>query len=371
MSENMENLGYVIWEKIPESCMNELGSADLAGYRESTMQTIDDLKARRVRRIRLGVSWAEWSSPGGKACIQWYLKRYAQDGFDILPCLCFTPADLSMNGKCTGPPKDTVMYAMFVYDVAQYCKMSGIRIEFIEHWNEWAMGTDYDQSCDPEHSILARMLTGGCVMARRLGLKNLLGGMAGVDKTNLALMSNLVSKGAAGYFDSIGFHSLRGTWSDQDFPGSLFDQARSVAHTVRNTRVWLTELSFPTTGLHAPGSIAEHRLEEIQVAIYADALAHVLNGFPERIYWFALRDRRGPTLRSIHTGWQDPLQFHFGDSHEDGSPKLLGRLLIEGGQEAVAEYAKKNLDVPALLREASLRRLPPRDFERESAKPPI
>ena len=118
--------------------------------------------------------------------------------------------------------------------------------------------------------------------------------------------------------------------------------------------VYLSEYGFPVVD-------PDHRfdislLEDIQVALFAYEVYACLSKAIHRVYWYTYKDLVAPSLRYATTGWEDALQHHFGDTREDGTPRKLGRLLLEGGPLHILRFTvEKNM--MSLVDRASLERV--------------
>ena len=124
-------IGYLIWTR-PEH------------GEEGVTENIDALRARGVRHLRTGISWAEWFHPENRPWIKWYIREYAKH-FTVLPCLAFTPSEVGVAGvgrepKTYSPPKDIELYARFVREVIAEL---GDCFREVELWNEWNLDTDW------------------------------------------------------------------------------------------------------------------------------------------------------------------------------------------------------------------------------------
>ncbi|MDB5259447.1 MAG: NAD-dependent dehydratase [Candidatus Taylorbacteria bacterium] len=406
---NLQNLGYLIWAKIPfkyleDSQLGQFLERDLS--RESSaylrklhllktevLSTVDELKARDIARIRTGASWSEWDMPQGKTWITWYLSLFAKN-FQVLPNVSFTSYKQTDTGETNIPPRVLASCAAFTHEVI---RIAGNDFDEIEIWNEYNLVTDWKH--DPGYRKFIPMATMAAMVARNHGKLAVLGGVSSVKPARLAVIEQFARTGMLQYFDVIGFHNLRGTWSDNTPPPSLQEQAASVRKAASvpadpealkllqaemielasgyeevqqivrqeidrqrtgEISVWLTEYGFPP--IDPMKDYSQEHLEDIQVALFAHSVDLLLKGEIERIYWFTLRDdSRWPSLRQKTTGWEDILQYYYGDIREDGSLKLLGRLLIEGGPLKVLEYARSR-NLWHLIDGASLARRMPSDY---------
>ncbi|MDE2041261.1 MAG: hypothetical protein KGI59_02680 [Patescibacteria group bacterium] len=404
-----KNLGYVVWEEIPRICYEQEYPDCLDEYLSAVNRTISKLKARRVQRIRLGVSWADWDSPSGHVFIESYVAAYWHSGFDVMPCLYLVPPQKSLSGTSGGPPAHPLEFAEFVYDFLKSMQALGMSFAYIELWNEYTEYTNWRLDLDPELEIFTTMIAAASFVVRHFGSHSVLGGMAGVHPRNLELMRKIAGRGLLSLLDVIGFHALRGTWSDRQPPPSLSEQCRTVSrvadeaarpsacsrlalriHQARRhvrpvvreiinsglaTRpcshqpdIWLTEYGFSTTNTGLVQPLEQLRLEKIQVFLYADALAHLVHGCPKRIYWYGLRDSSRLKLPGSEIDWNDVIWFHFGDTYENDCPKLLGKLLVAGGPERVCSYAAED-DMASYLQDASLGRKVPSEYAEHMRRP--
>ena len=76
---------------------------------------VDWLRRLGVRKLRTGISWADWHRPDAS---EWFDRQMsAIDGFDVTVTLCFTPPSLGKEPKCTSPPVDLERFAQFASEV--------------------------------------------------------------------------------------------------------------------------------------------------------------------------------------------------------------------------------------------------------------
>ncbi len=75
------------------------------------------LKAMGVRRLRTGVSWADWHRPGAR---EWFDRQMrALDDFDLTLTLCFTPPSIGRRFCHTSPPVRPEEFAWFAAEVVR------------------------------------------------------------------------------------------------------------------------------------------------------------------------------------------------------------------------------------------------------------
>jgi beta-xylosidase len=72
---------------------------------------VDWLKRLRVRRLRTGLSWADWHRPDAAAWFDRQMEALAD--FDVTVTLCFTPPSRGVHAHHTSPPIDRQEFADF------------------------------------------------------------------------------------------------------------------------------------------------------------------------------------------------------------------------------------------------------------------
>jgi beta-xylosidase len=76
---------------------------------------VDWLRKLGVRKLRTGISWADWHRPGA---LSWFDRQMrAVEEFDVTVTLCFTPPTRGREPKCTSPPIDPGEFALFASEV--------------------------------------------------------------------------------------------------------------------------------------------------------------------------------------------------------------------------------------------------------------
>ncbi len=79
--------------------------------------TAEWLRRLGVRRVRTGLSWAEWHMPGAEAWFDRIVETLAP--FELMITLCFTPPSLGLRPHHTSPPRDIGEFARFAGWVAE------------------------------------------------------------------------------------------------------------------------------------------------------------------------------------------------------------------------------------------------------------
>lgn len=78
---------------------------------------VSSLKELGVKRLRTGISWADWHRPNAR---EWFDKQMeAFSDFDVTLTLCFTPPSRGKRPDHTSPPIDPYEFAYFASEVAQ------------------------------------------------------------------------------------------------------------------------------------------------------------------------------------------------------------------------------------------------------------
>jgi len=76
---------------------------------------IDLLKQLGVKKLRTGISWADWHRPNAT---DWYDRMMKKlDAFDTTITLCFTPPSRGQRPDHTSPPKEIMEFADFAAEV--------------------------------------------------------------------------------------------------------------------------------------------------------------------------------------------------------------------------------------------------------------
>jgi beta-xylosidase len=75
------------------------------------------LRQLGVKRLRTGISWADWHRPGALA---WFDRQMAAlREFDVTLTLCFTPPSRGLRPCHTSPPQVVEEFAWFAAEVMQ------------------------------------------------------------------------------------------------------------------------------------------------------------------------------------------------------------------------------------------------------------
>ncbi len=78
---------------------------------------VDWLKKLGVRKVRTGISWADWHRPNA---LQWFDRQMAAlEPFDTTVTLCFTPPSRGKAANCTSPPLVPGEFAEFATAVIE------------------------------------------------------------------------------------------------------------------------------------------------------------------------------------------------------------------------------------------------------------
>jgi hypothetical protein len=184
------------------------------------------------------------------------------------------------------------------------------------------------------------MLAPAAQIVRESGFKVLLGGLTKFIET-LDWLERHGPLGVLDHADAVGFHILRGTWSEKCPPQPLSERIAAIKATMRtfadrDIPVFLDEVGFATLDLKL--EVPQEELEEIQAALFADTFLALADGSAAYAYWYSAEDKIVDSVRFITTGWEDILQYFFGDTDMEGNPKLLRTLLEQGGPIRVLEY---------------------------------
>jgi CDP-paratose 2-epimerase len=301
------------------------------GEHERVLAALDGMGRAGVSFLRTHLSWAEYHRPGGEAWYDWLIPTLAER-IELLPCVHYTPPSLSRTGRASGPPRRLLDYADFVDHVlSRY----GSHFPHVELWNEPNNLLDWDWRLDHDWMLFSEMIGAAAHWAGERGWKVVLGGPCPFDAAWLDLMG---ARGVLAKVSALGVHGFPGTWDSEQgawegWP-AVIGGARAVLDRYNPAaEVWITETGYSTW-----------RHDEIeQVRRFDEALS--LGA--DRVYWYGWQDvpRDVPVQEGAYF---DPRHYHLGAVTEGGRPKLLGRLLAEGGAGKAGAVAA--LAAPAVRR---------------------
>ena len=287
------------------------------------------MAAAGATHLRTHLSWAEYHTAEGPAWYDWLLPKLAAR-FELLPCIHYTPPSLSRTGTAAGAPHRVQDYADFV----DHCRTRyGRHFRAVELWNEPNNLLDWDWREDPDWQLFCEMVGAAAYWSKQRGFTTVLGGPCPFDAHWLKLMGE---RGVLAQIDVLGLHGFPGTWDSEfgswDGWASLLQRAREIVAPYNPAmRFWLTEAGY-ATWRHDEGE---------QARSFLDALAAPA----ERLYWYGWQDI--PDTISVQEGLRfDQRHYHMGAVDADGRPKLLARLLAQGGPKGLAETLR--LGAPAL-----------------------
>jgi CDP-paratose 2-epimerase len=289
------------------------------GERARVERVVQELRVLGVRHLRTGVSWADWHASGGEAWYDWLLPRLA-DEFELLPCLHRTPPSHGLEPRVQSPPRRPRDFADFV---DAFLNRFDDLFETLELWNEPNNLNDWDWRIDTAWHLFTEMIGDAANWARERGKATVLGGMSPTDPNWLA---QLAERGVLDLIDVVGVHAFPGS-STAFWDGWDAEVARVQAVLERfclPCRIWVTEAGFSTW-----------RNDEVgQLRAFASALEAPV----ERVYWCAAEDL-APEKAARDGLHVDPRHYAFGLYAADGRPKLLARLLEDGGAPRVRRLA--------------------------------
>ncbi|GFO57741.1 NAD-dependent dehydratase [Geomonas silvestris] len=281
------------------------------GEYDRVERALEDLAQLGIRRLRTGVSWADLYTPEGDAWYQWLIPRLGRE-LELLPCFLYTPPSIGLEQKTSAPPVHPKDYADFI-DV--FISRYGEYFEYVELWNEPNNLSEWDWTLDPHWTIFGEMIGGAAYWAKQRGKKTVLGGMSPIDAHWLCRMFDL---GVMEHIDVVGIHGFPDifdyTWKGWHWN---IDSVREVLTSHGSPcEIWVTEAGFSTW---------QHD-ERKQIEVFLD----FLKAPADRVYWYGIDDL-DPMLAAVNRFHLDDREYFFGLRRADGTPKLLFRLLEQGG----------------------------------------
>jgi beta-xylosidase len=96
----------------------EMGICQWFHFEDHRLDTaVDWLKKLGVKRLRTGISWADWHRPNA---IPWFDRQMdALKDFNVTVTLCFTPPSRGKREHYTSPPVDPGEFAQFAVEVTR------------------------------------------------------------------------------------------------------------------------------------------------------------------------------------------------------------------------------------------------------------
>lgn len=286
------------------------------GEYQRAEELLQDLRALNIKRLRTGLSWADWHTPEGKEWFKWLVPKLARE-VELLPCFTYTPPSLGIESKTSSPPRNPKAYADFIdVMITEY----GEHFEWVELWNEPNNLNDWDWRLDPDWKIFTEMIGMAANWAKKRGKKTVLAGMCPTDPNWLDLMC---SRGVIGLIDAIGIHGFPGTWEfelGQWEEGQWEEKVQSVRQVLQkhhlSPEIWLTEVGYSTW-----------RHDEI---VQVKTLIEALEAPVDRVYWYSAYDLH-PHISHQDGFHEDERHYHFGLKTAEGTPKLIYRVWEENG----------------------------------------
>ncbi|HEX3756895.1 MAG TPA: SDR family NAD(P)-dependent oxidoreductase [Rhizomicrobium sp.] len=293
------------------------------GEHQHVREAADALEAMGVSQLRTHLSWAEYWAAGGEAWYDWLLGTLGQR-FDLLPCLHYTPPDLAESGRSSGPPRDLKALADFVDLVIN---RHGKHFEWLELWNEPNNLLDWDWRLDFDWMKFCKMFGAAAYWAQQRGKRVVLPASCPTDLNWLRLMGE---RGILDVVNAIGIHGFPDTWESQHagiwcgWPDVVAQVHAAIKPFNPGAELWVTETGY-STWRHDPAR---------QLTAFTAAMEAPVS----RLYWYGLRDLADDVIVQEGSHF-DERHYHFGVDRADGRPKLLGRLLRDGGPNAVRDVS--------------------------------
>ncbi|MBJ6726084.1 NAD-dependent epimerase/dehydratase family protein [Geomesophilobacter sediminis] len=289
------------------------------GEFERVERVLADLTRIGAERIRTGISWADWYAPGGREWFHWLVPRLAAR-VELLPCVLYTPPSIAVEPKTSSPPVRPKDYADFI-DVL--ITELGDHFQYIELWNEPNNLSEWDWTLDPHWTAFGEMIGCAAHWAKVRGKKTVLGGMSPIDGHWLCRMFDL---GVMEFIDVVGIHGFPDIF---DYTWKGWPRNVQPVREVLNSRgsaceIWVTEAGFSTW---------QHDQHK-QLKVFLEFLEAPAG----RIYWYGIDDL-DPSLAAVDRFHLDEREYFFGLREAKGTPKLLYRLLENGGVRAVRRIA--------------------------------
>jgi beta-xylosidase len=115
-------MGMIRADGTPKPAINhfqpELGICQWFHFQDHRLDfAIDWLRKLGVRKLRTGISWADWFRPGA---LEWFDHQMRSlEEFDTTITLCFTPPSRGKSPNCTSPPVNLEEFSCFAEEVTR------------------------------------------------------------------------------------------------------------------------------------------------------------------------------------------------------------------------------------------------------------
>jgi beta-xylosidase len=116
------HLGLIRADGMPKPALDffdpNLGVCQWFHFEDARLDfAVEWLRRLGVRRLRTGISWADWHRPNA---LDWFDRQMAAlEDFDVMLTLCFTPPSRGRRPCHTSPPIDPTEYAQFAVEVVE------------------------------------------------------------------------------------------------------------------------------------------------------------------------------------------------------------------------------------------------------------
>lgn len=120
------------------------------------------MRELRIRRLRTGISWADYFRPEGRQWYDWQMSALSE--FDILLSVWHTPPSISEGNSCASPPRRLQDYADFIDRmIHEY----GHLFTDLELWNEPSNRLKWNfVGYDPMWKKFGDMIEARCIRRR-------------------------------------------------------------------------------------------------------------------------------------------------------------------------------------------------------------
>lgn len=293
------------------------------GNRLRVENTILRLHKTGIKDVKIIVSWAEYETEEGKAWYEWLIPHLAEH-FSILPCLMYTPSTKGLIPEINSPPSDDSSLAGFVEELLY---SHGRHFEYVQLWDEPNNRGEYDYTLDESYAIFTSMIIKAAEVVRSSGMKTVLGGISPIDP---GLIKRMGDKKVLEHIDVVGIHGFPDVFDShwRSWEESIDTIRRALDLYNSSAEIWITKTGYSTWRYD----------DRVQV----DKFIKVLSAPVQKVYWYALNDI---PYNSSSVNNNDERQYHFGMVGEDGSEKLLYRLLSTGGLSNVIKNKWMTSDI--------------------------
>ncbi|WP_119462207.1 NAD-dependent epimerase/dehydratase family protein [Rhodospirillaceae bacterium SYSU D60014] len=314
------------------------------GEHDRVETVVAGLRRLGIGTLRTKLCWAEYHQPGGKEWYDWLLTRLAHD-VDVLPCFTHPALSCGAPSRAFSRAQELKNYVDFL---DRMVIRHGAHFEWLELWTEPDGRNDWNWHLDPDSAAVCDAVATAARRVKQRGKKTILSGLCptGVNWLRLTCERSVID-----HCDAIGIHRLSGNEETQ--AGAPWQGWQETIGAIRgildrfdlDPEIWITEAGHAMSTANG----AANGMGQV------DSLLAALDAPVRRVYWCRYQDADQRAPNGAGRSEVDE-RCHLGLVTASGDPKLLSRLLMQGGIDN-ARALRRRVTIPKELRTSRLARV--------------